>query len=284
MKISRIISGTMNWGIWGVNHSETDMSKLILESFNSGVNSFDHADIYGGYTTEKTFGNAFKKTGIPRENVIFISKFGIMYPSKKLPINIKHYDYSAEHINLSVNNSLKNLKTQYIDCLLLHRPSPLMDSYEISESIQNLINQGKVKSFGVSNFTSSQMDLFKGKIKISFNQINLSLTHLNPMFDGTLDYMITNNITPMAYSPLGSYFKIKNLKMRKIIKNFCNKYKCSEDQLLLSWLMKHPSKIHPVIGTTKFERIKNSVKAIDISIDTIDWFEILEGAVGKRVP
>ena len=83
MKISRIISGTMNWGIWGVNHSETDMSKLILESFNSGVNSFDHADIYGGYTTEKTFGNAFKKTGIPRENVIFISKFGIMYPSKK---------------------------------------------------------------------------------------------------------------------------------------------------------------------------------------------------------
>ena len=97
----------MNWGDWGVNHSSYKMSELILSAFNNGINSFDHADIYGGYTTEETFGEAFLKTGINRENVFFISKCGIMYPSEKLPINVKHYDYSEKHLIQSVENSLK---------------------------------------------------------------------------------------------------------------------------------------------------------------------------------
>ena len=284
MSLSRIIAGTMNWGLWGNNYSGEQMSKLILESFNTGINSFDHADIYGGYTTEETFGKAFLKTGINRHELYYISKCGIMYPSDKLPIKVKHYDYSSKHIINSVENSLINLKTDYLDCLLLHRPSPLMDVSEISETINKLVKEGKIKSFGVSNFNASQIDMFKNKVKVSFNQINLSLTTLDPIFDGTIEYMQKNDIVPMAYSPLGSCFKDNNETIEISLNNFSKKYNCSKDQLLLAWLMKLPSKVHPVIGTTKSERIIKSAESISINLNTIDWFEILESSLGKRVP
>jgi len=284
MNLSRIISGTMNWGTWGVNHSNENMCKLISESFDSGINSFDHADIYGGYTTEESFGDAFAETGIKREDVFFISKCGIMYPSEKLPVKIKHYDYSEDHINKSVDNSLRNLKTDYLDCLLLHRPSPLMDISVIADNVKRLVKSGKIKSFGVSNFTASQMHMFKGKLDILYNQINLSLTHLDHMFDGTLEYMQANDILPMAYSPLGSYFKEENGKIKKVVDKLKNKYSCTDYQILISWLLKHPSKVYPVIGTTKSDRIKSTLESLKIEIDLIDWFELLEASVGKRVP
>ena len=274
----------MNWGVWGVNHSKQDICKLILESFDSGINSFDHADIYGGYTTEQSFGDAFAETGINREDVFFISKCGIIYPSEKLPVKTKHYDYSKDHINKSVDNSLKNLRTDYLDCLLLHRPSPLMDISIIADTLTRLIKSGKIKSFGVSNFTANQMDMFKGKVEILYNQINLSLTHLDHMFDGTLEYMQANNILPMAYSPLGSYFKEENGKIKEVVDKLKNKYDCTDYQLLISWLLKHPSKVYPVVGTTKSDRIKSTLESLKIEIDLIDWFELLEASVGKRVP
>ena len=269
MNLSRIISGTMNWGTWGANYSKQEMCQLISESFDSGINSFDHADIYGGYTTEESFGDAFTDTGIKREDVFFISKCGIMYPSKKLPIKTKHYDYSEDHIIKSVNNSLKYLQTDYLDCLLLHRPSPLMDINIIANTVKGLIKSGKIKSFGVSNFTADQMDMFKGKVEILYNQINLSLTHLDHMFDGTLEYMQANNILPMAYSPLGSYFKEESNKIKKVVESLKDKYSCTDYQLLISWLLKHPSKVYPVIGTTKSDRIKKSMKSLKIEIELI---------------
>ena len=274
----------MNWGTWGVNYSKKEMCQLISESFDSGINSFDHADIYGGYTTEESFGDAFLDTGIKRENVFFISKCGIMYPSKKLPIKIKHYDYSEGHIIKSVDSSLKHLKTDYLDCFLLHRPSPLMDVSIIANTINSLIKSGKIKSFGVSNFTTSQMEMFKGKVEILYNQINLSITHVDHMFDGTLEYMQANNILPMAYSPLGSYFKNENNELKKVVDRLKNKYGCTDYELLVCWLLNHPSKIYPVIGTTKSERIKKSIKSLKIKIDLIDWFELLEAHLGNRVP
>ena len=273
----------MNWGTWGANHSSDKMSELILSAFNNGINSFDHADIYGGYTTEETFGEAFLKTGINRKNVFYISKCGIMYPSEKLPIKVKHYDYSEKHLIQSVDNSLKYLKTDYLDCLLLHRPSPLMNISEISNTINHLLKENKIRSFGVSNFTSSQMEMFKGKLKISFNQINLSLTNLDSIFDGTLEYMQTNDIIPMAYSPLGQYYKTENTKLKEVVDIFTKKYNCSDDQLLLSWLIKLPSGVYPVIGTTKVNRINKSLGSLKIDIEISDWFEILEASVGKRV-
>ena len=194
MNLSRIISGTMNWGVWGVNHSKQDICKLILESFDSGINSFDHADIYGGYTTEADFGNAFKTCSIDRENVQFITKCGIQMPCEARPLNVKYYDYSSSHIRFSVENSLRNLKTEYIDLLLLHRPSPLMEASEICDVFYKLREEGKVNQLGVSNFTTSQIKLLQKEISLNWNQIECSLSYEIPLFNGILDYLKTENI------------------------------------------------------------------------------------------
>tara|TARA_B100001939_G_scaffold117515_1_gene101933 strand:+ start:678 stop:1532 length:855 start_codon:yes stop_codon:yes gene_type:complete len=284
MSLSRIISGTMNWGSWGANYSSTEISELIKCAYENGINTFDHADIYGGYTTEEAFGEGFKLSGIDRKDVIFISKCGIMYPCEKLKIDVKHYDYSRNHIIKSVENSLKNLNTNYLDCLLLHRPSPIMDIHEISDTIDFLIDKKMIKSFGVSNFTVSQMSLLEKYIKVSYNQINFSLTNYEPMFDGTLDYMQINNIKPMAYSPLGNYFTSNNKTLLNKVKKMCLKYSCHEDEVLLSWILRHNSGILPVIGSSKEERIARSSKAEKINIELIDWFELLEASMGKRLP
>ena len=284
MSLSRIISGTMNWGSWGANYSSTEISELIKCAYKNGINTFDHADIYGGYTTEEAFGEGFKLSGIDRKELIFISKCGIMYPCEKLKIDVKHYDYSRNHIIKSVENSLKNLNTNYLDCLLLHRPSPIMDIHEISDTIDFLIDKKMIKSFGVSNFTVSQMSLLEKYIKVSYNQINFSLTNYEPMFDGTLDYMQINNIKPMAYSPLGNYFTSNNKTLLNKVKKMCLKYSCHEDEVLLSWILRHNSGILPVIGSSKEERIARSSKAEKINIELIDWFELLEASMGKRLP
>jgi len=287
MNYSKIISGTMNWGVWGNSLSTKSVADLIENSIEFGIDTFDNADIYGGYTTEELFGNGLAESGIDRGRIKIISKFGIMYPSDKLPIKVKHYDYSKEHIIKSVENSLKNLKTDYIDCVLLHRPSPLMNINDISDTINKLLKSGKIKSFGVSNFNTQQMQMFEDKIKIDCNQIECSLTHLEPFYDGTLEYMQTKKIKPMAWKPLGDYYTKNNDQNNRIIekvKKFTKKYNCSETQILLSWLIKHPSNIIPVVGTTKKDRLKESIDSISTDFELVDWFEILEASAGKRVP
>ncbi|MBT57843.1 MAG: aldo/keto reductase [Flavobacteriaceae bacterium] len=287
MNYSKIISGTMNWGIWGNNLSTKQVSELIENSVEFGVDTFDHADIYGGYTTEELFGRGLIESKIDREKIKLISKFGIMYPSDKLPIKVKHYDYSKDHIIKSVENSLINLKTDYLDCVLMHRPSPLMDINEISDTVNQLLESKKINSFGVSNFNPQQMQMFNNKIKIVCNQIQCSLTHLDPIYDGTLDYMQSKGIKPMAWKPLGEFYLKKNdqnNRIREKLLKFKKKYNCSESQILLSWLIKHPSNIIPVVGTTKIDRLKESIDSSSINLELIDWFEILEASVGKRAP
>jgi len=277
----------MNWGVWGKNLSEILMTELIEKSVSLGINTFDHADIYGGYTTEKSFGNALSLSKIDRESIFLISKCGIQYPSDKRPLKVKYYDYSKGHIRFSVENSLKNLKTDYLDILLLHRPSPLMNPKEISEEIDKLKEEGKIKSFGVSNFTNSQIKFISKETKVLWNQIEFSLTNNHPMIDGTLDYLQENNIGVMAWSPLGSFFKEKNEKQKRItilFNELSEKYNCTHDQLLLAWILKHPANIYPVLGSTNPNRLKLAVNAIKINLEIDDWFLILKASDGKKVP
>ena len=277
----------MNWGVWGKNLSEILMTELIEKSVSLGINTFDHADIYGGYTTEKSFGNALSLSKIDRESIFLISKCGIQYPSNKRPLKVKYYDYSKGHIRFSVENSLKNLKTDYLDILLLHRPSPLMNPKEISEEIDKLKEEGKIKSFGVSNFTNSQIKFISKETKVLWNQIEFSLTNNHPMVDGTLDYLQENKIGVMAWSPLGSFFKEKNEKQKRItilFNELSEKYNCTHDQLLLAWILKHPANIHPVLGSTNPNRLKLAVNAIKINLEIDDWFLILKASDGKKVP
>ena len=284
---SKIIAGTMTWGAWGKNYTTSEMSNLIEDSLELGISTFDNADIYGGYTTEADFGEAFNQSNADRSKVQFITKCGIQYPSEQRPLEVKHYDYSAEHIIWSTEKSLQNLKTDYIDVLLLHRPSPLMDPKEIAKAFDQLKSQGKVKSFGVSNFTASQMSLLSSENLIEWNQIECSLTQLNSMFDDTLNYMSINQIGAMAWSPLGSYFKEdndQNKRIKPLLSKMCSTYNASEDQILLAWLLHHPANIHPVVGTTQKERLKNAVDALSIKLKIQDWFLLLEASWGHKVP
>ncbi|WP_299891485.1 aldo/keto reductase family oxidoreductase [uncultured Lacinutrix sp.] len=287
-KYSKIIAGTMTWGIWGNKLSKTEMIKRMHHCIDNNITTFDHADIYGDYSTENDFGKALVESKIDRSSIELISKCGIQYLGEARAYNkVKHYDYSKEYIISSAETSLKNLKTDYLDLFLLHRPSPLMEGEIIADAFETLQKEGKVKRFGVSNFTPSQMELVSKHANISANQIEFSLTQHSAMHDGTLDYMTVNNINAMSWSPLGSVFREDNEQTRRIHKQLgelIDKYKATEDQLLLAWILKHPANIHPVIGTTNPDRIKNAAKAVDIELDLEDWFLILVACQGHKVP
>ena len=285
-KYSRLIAGTMTWGLWGKKFSKKDMEATIRHCISCGITTFDHADLYGGYTTEADFGKAFETSGIERESIQLITKCGIQDLSGNRANKVKHYDYSKAYIIKSAEASLKHLKTDYLDVFLLHRPSPLMVAEDIAEAITRLKKEGKIKHFGVSNFTPSQMELLGLRTDIDINQIEFSLTQPKAMYDGTLDYMMTCGIVPMAWSPLGSVFKADTEQTRRIHKQlglFLEKYNATEDQLLLAWILKHPAGIHPVVGTTTKERLKLAAEAVQINLEDEDWFLILQASRGHEV-
>lgn len=287
MTYSRLIAGTMTWGSWGKQLATKDMISLMHHYLKNSITTFDHADIYGGYTTEADFGKAFSKSGINRDDIQLISKCGIQYLSDNRANTVKHYDYSKDYIIWSAETSLKHLQTDYLDLFLLHRPSPLMHPDDISEAITLLKQQGKIKDFGVSNFTPSQVELISSTTDIAVNQIEFSLTQHTAMHNGLLDYMLLKNITPMAWSPLGSVFKEDNEQTRRIHKQLgtlLEKYNATEDQLLLVWILKYPANIHPVIGTTNLKRITDAKNAEQIDLTLEDWFKILVAAQGHKVP
>ncbi len=284
---SKIIAGTMSWGSWGKQLSKKEMIAQINHCIEQGITTFDHADIYGEYTTEADFGAAFSESNINRDAIQIISKCGIQYLSGNRTNKVKHYNYHKDYIIWSVEQSLKNLHTEYLDLLLLHRPSPLMHPDEVSEAITTLKQQGKIRDFGVSNFTPSQVDLISKNTEVSVNQIEFSLTKFDAMHDGTLDQMLQNNISPMAWSPLGYVFKEDNEQTRRIHKQLgqlMDTYQATEDQLLLAWILKHPARIHPVIGTTNLDRIMKANRATQINLDIEDWFLMLVASQGHKVP
>jgi predicted oxidoreductase len=283
---SRIIAGTMTWGVWGKNCTENEMIDLMHVYLENGITTFDHADIYGDYTTESAFGNAFRVSKIGREKIQLVSKCGIQLPSETRKNRLKHYDYSKAYIVNSVEQSLKNLQTDYLDLLLLHRPSPLMQVDEIAEAIQKLENDGKILDFGVSNFNNLQSELVAIKTKINYNQIQFSLTHHEPMSDGSLDYMQIQQITPMAWNPLGAVFKNNDAQSQRIMKTATTlavKYNVTVDVLLLAWILKHPSGILPVCGTTDKNRITQLMKATQIELQLQDWFALWTASKGEEV-
>jgi predicted oxidoreductase len=286
-QFSRIISGTMTWGKWGKDLSSKEMDSLMHECLELGITTFDHADIYGGYAMEGAFGKAFDGSTIKRDQVQFITKCGIQYVCESRNNKVKHYNYGKDYIIWSAERSLKELKTDYLDLFLLHRPSPLMHPEEVAAALGKLMESGKVRSFGVSNFTPSQMALIEKEIPVSGNQVEFSLTAHSVMFDGTLDDVIINDRMLMSWSPLGSYFREKSeqrKRIKKALKPLRKKYKASASQLLLAWILKHPAKTYPVVGTTNPDRLKESVQAVDLNMELEDWFSLLTASQGHKVP
>ena len=272
---SRIIAGAWRWESLSTKEVET----LISTALEVGITSFDHADIYGDHTIEELFGRSMPN--VDRSKIQLISKCGIKFSSNARPgVYVKHYDTSSSHIIWSVENSLRNLKTDYLDLLLIHRPDPLLNPEDVASAFTHLRESGKVLHVGVSNFTPSQFSLLQSALNFPLvtNQIEISLTKTDALFNGDLDFLQERKISPMAWSPLGGGELLqKGLALSSKLPNV------DEAQLGLAWLLHHPAKIFPVIGTSKPKRMVEAANSLHVQLDRQQWFAMLQAAIGKEV-
>ncbi|MGJ3233889.1 aldo/keto reductase [Marivirga sp.] len=291
IEFSPYLVGTMRLGKWGENFNTKQWINFIEESIAIGLKDFDHADIYGDYTTEADFGKALKEKPYLREEMQITTKCGIRMPAENRPKNkLKSYDSGEQYILQSVENSLRNLRTDYIDVLLLHRPDFLMNPNEIAETFEKLKDDGKVRFFGVSNFTTSQFEMINSVFPLVTHQIEASLSHLDPFEDGSLDQLLMKNIRPTAWSPLGGgHFMHKGnskseQELNTTLKNLSEKYELNTAQLMLLFLKKHPSGIIPVLGTSKPERLEEALKVETKTMEKEDWYALYSAAKGEELP
>ena len=281
--MSDIVVGTMRWGIWDANFKTADYQRMIEKSLELGFTTFDHADIYGDHTTEAEFGEVLKSHPELREQMEIVTKCGILRVCDNKPQHyIKAYDSSKEHILQSAEDSLRQLGTDYIDVLLLHRPDFLMNPDEIGEAFELLYRRGKVRSFGVSNFTKSQIEMLSESVPVGTHQLEISVKALQAFSDGTLDQCTKDGIVPMAWSPLGGGDLPAALVEE--LKKWADEFGTTPQVIALAWLMQHPAGILPVIGTTKEDHLVKSKEALSIKLDRQQWYSIYQASTGVRIP
>ena len=284
-----LLVGCMKLGSWGANFSTKELETFIDGCLDLGLDEFDHADIYGAHTTESDFGRVISNRPDLKSKVKLTTKCGIAYPSANRPeIGIKHYNSSKEYIGRCIDTSLQDLQVETIDTFLIHRPDYLMDFDEIAEAVSKAKQEGKIRSFGVSNFETHQLDILCDYVDVVTNQIEISLTHLSPFENGTLNQMMHKKIQPTAWSPLGggqlfSAGDDQSVRIMKDLNELGEKYKAKPDQLLLAWLRKHPSGIIPVLGTSKISRIETAVEAMSINLSHEDWYRLWTASKGEKV-
>ena len=281
--MSDIVVGTMRWGLWDAKFTTAEYEAIIAHSMELGFTTFDHADIYGDHTTEAEFGAALKLHPEWRSQMELVTKCGIIRVCDQKPDHyVKAYDFSKEHILKSVDDSLTNLHTDYIDVLLLHRPDVLMDPDEIGEAFELLYQSGKVRSFGVSNFTPSQVKLLQTTVPVGVHQIEVSVKEVSAFDDGRLDQCMMDNIIPMAWSPLGGGALPEELM--KTLTAMAAEFGVSPQVLAIAWLLQHPAGILPVTGTTKMERLTEVKEALNLQLDRQQWYSIYQASTGKSLP
>ncbi len=291
LELSRIIHG--NWRLAEWKLSNQQLLALTQQIIELGITSFDHADIYGNYSCEELFGDAIKLKKELRQHIQIITKCGIKLISDKYPERkVKHYDYGYDHIILSVNNSLKNFGTDYIDLLLLHRPAPFFNPDEVAKAFSELKKTGKVLHFGVSNFSPLQFEMLNSYLddKLVTNQVEISPYCLEHFENGNMDFFLKERIKPLAWSPLagGRLFKPFDERSKRLSDALLKVSKelkiDSVDKTIYSWILKHPSSILPIVGSGKIDRIKNAVEALHIDMPLELWYKIYNASTGKELP
>lgn len=291
LELSRIVSGHWRLAEWKLSAQE--LVSLTEQTIETGITTFDHADIYGNYSCEKLFGEALRLQPGLRKKIQLATKLGIKLVSDKYPERKeKIYDYSYKHIISSVENSLKNLGTDYIELLLLHRPAPFFHPEEVAKAFSDLKKSGKVAHFGVSNFTPMQFSMLNAYTDepLVTNQVEISAYCLEHFENGNIDYFLKEHIKPMAWSPLagGKILNPQDEKGQRVLKALqevaTETGELQIDTMAYCWLLNHPVKIIPIIGTSKIERIKNSVKALDVKLSLEQWYKIYNASTGKKLP
>ena len=291
LEFSRIVHGQWRLAAWKM--SDQELLKFTEQAIESGVTTFDHADIYGDYRCEKLFGDAITlKKGL-RKEIEIVTKCGIKLISEKFPARkIKYYDYSFDHIVSSVNNSLINLRTDYIDLLLLHRPAPFFNPETVARAFSELKKTGKVLHFGVSNFNTMQFEMLNSYTdeKLVTNQVEISPYCIDQFDNGNIDYFLKEKIKPMAWSPLagGRLMNPQDEKGRRIgqaLSDVARELNVdTSDKIIYSWLLKHPASIIPIVGTGNIARLKNAAEAENIDMSLAQWYKIYTASMGKDLP
>src|SRR5215203_873750 len=279
-KVSPVIYGFYRWD--EEENTPASMERIVRLCLELGINTFDHADVYGDYQCEELFGNLIANNSIKREDIILFTKCGLRIPNTSQPgLRITHVDTSKEHILKSIDNSLKKLRTDYIDIFLLNGFDPIADLEETAATLRQLKEKGKIKNIGIANFSVFQHQLLASYLQLPIvtNHIELNLLNTSALDNGQIDYIKQRYMRPLASSPLaagriadGEDFVATRL--RKILLEISTKYNADIESIAVAWLFKLGAL--PLIGTTEESRIRNIAKAVSIDLDREDWYELYE--------
>jgi len=289
MKLSPVVAGVWRAPDWGLDAQ--GLLRWMEEAVALGITSFDHADIYGGYTVEAMFGAAFALSPGLREQVQLVSKCGIKLVSPQRPRHrVKSYDSSRAHVLASVDASLAALRTDRIDVLLMHRPDLLMRPDELADTFRQLQTAGKVLAFGVSNHAPGQLAMLHRRHALVTNQIEFSPLQMQALADGTLEQCVDLDIRPMIWSPLGGGRLLSGQdghasRVRAVLEDLRGRYGgASLATLAYAWVMRHPSRPIPVTGTRRLDGLREALAATSIKLSAEDWYEVWQASIGHEVP
>jgi predicted oxidoreductase len=288
LEMSRIV-----YGMWRLG-DDTDTSPGHVQAkveacLAQGITTMDQADIYGGYVAEAILGEAFKASPGLRDKVELVTKCDIVAPMGRYSdARVKHYDTSAAHITYCVELSLADMATDRIDLLLIHRPDPFMDHHETGKALDALVASGKVGNIGVSNFKLNDWTLLQSAMstRLCTNQVELSVLNYAPFIEGDVQWMQERGVSPMAWSPLGGggLFGPEGQAVHDVLQRIAAESGTDAAAVAVAWLLAHPAKIIPVMGTNTMDRIKTFDQAFKVPMDRQTWFEILTAAQGCEVP
>lgn len=280
------------YGMWRLaDDADTSVKHVdakIRAALDQGITTFDQADIYGGYTAEDVMGAALKASPSLRQQMEIVTKCDIVIDAgRHSGARVKHYDTTRAHINESVNQSLTAMGTDVIDVLLIHRPDPLMDHHETGEALDALVDSGKVRAVGVSNFRPWDWNLLQSAMRHSLvtNQIELSLKEISPFTNGDLAFHQQHGHAVMAWSPLGGGDLMTGSgELADRLDVIAKRHEVDRAVVATAFLLAHPAKITPVMGTNNLERISALSDAEKVELDRQDWFYLYEAALGNEVP
>lgn len=287
LSLSRIVYGMWRLGD-DADTSPAHVQAKIESCLAQGITTMDQAAIYGGFMAEEIFGGALRAAPALKDRIEIVTKCDIIAPvGRHEAARVKHYDTGRAHITQSVEASLRLMGIETIDLLLIHRPDPLMDHHETGATLDDLVASGKVRSVGVSNFRPWDWELLQSAMttRLATNQIEISVLAHQPFTNGDIAFLQRHGIPPMAWSPLagGALFAPENKAIHESLEVIAARHDSDVTSLVVAWLMAHPARIMPVMGTNSLDRIARFGAAADIGIDRETWYEIYTIVLGDEV-
>ena len=292
-ELSRLAYGT--WRL--LNDAEPPSPRALLERLQRcadlGVTTIDTAEIYGGYRVEEAIGAALALDKGLRTRLEIVTKAGIYVPNAFHPNRkVSYYDASAARLIKSAEKSLRFLGVDHLDLLLVHRPDWLTSADDTAEGLNRLIKDGKIRSAGVSNYNVQQFEALDARVSqpLVTNQVEFSLLHMDPIFDGVTDQCQRLGIAPMAWSPLAQGRLMRTddeaaVRVQQAASEMAPRYGgATVDQLAFAWILAHPSRPVPIIGSNRIERVESAVRAAEITLSREDWYALWTAAQGRRIP